>query len=111
MTGASDQTAVAFVEAEFRRLMMPDDSLIALCRSAAQTFLPDRREAAPIIAALLKTRLIKGVPTSLIRIGNSEGNALGMMRGTVHSIQFETFNAEFFDQVGARLDDDEARTL
>lgn len=110
MTDASNQ-ALLFVEAEFHRLMISDKSLKALCQRAIQIFLPHRNEAAPIIAELLKNRLVEGVPTSLVRVGNTEGNALGLTREAVHPVQLETFNAEFFDQVGMTLCENEARML
>jgi len=111
MREASDQSDRSFAEAEFNRLMMSDESLKVLCLRSVQTFLPLRDEAAPVIAALLKNRLIKGTPTSLVRVGDGEGNALGMTRGAVHPVQLESFNGQFFSQIGTTLREDEARTL
>jgi hypothetical protein len=107
----SDQGDRSFAEAEFSRLMMSDQSLRVLCLRSVQTFLPLRNEAAPVIAALLKNRLIEGTPTSLVRVGDGEGNALGMTRGAVHPVQLESFNVQFFNQVGTTLREDEARTF
>ena len=111
MRDGSDQSDRSFAEAEFSRLMMSDESLKVLCLRSVQTFLPLRNEAAPVIAELLKSRLIEGTPTSLVRVGDGEGNALGMTRGAVHPVQLESFNVQFFSQLGTTLREDEARVF
>jgi hypothetical protein len=111
MTDASSRADVLFMEAELRRLMMPVESLEDLCLRSVHTFLPRRNDAAPVIAALLKDRLIKRIPTSLVRVGDGEGNVLALTREAVHPVYLDSFNAKLFGQVGMTLPEDEARML
>jgi len=111
MTDASGRADVLFMEAELRRLMMPVESLEDLCLRSVHTFLPRRNDAAPVIAALLKDRLIKRIPTSLVRVGDGEGNVLALTREAVHPVYLDSFNAKLFGQVGMTLPEDEARML
>jgi hypothetical protein len=111
MTDASSRADVLFMEAELHRLMMPLELLEDLCRRSVHTFLPRRNDAAPVIAALLKERLIKQIPTSLVRVGDGEGNVLALTRDSVHPVYLDSFNAKLFGQVGMTLPEDEARML
>ena len=47
--------------------MMSDESLKVLCERSVQVLLPHRHDAAPLIAEILKNRIIEKVPTSLVR--------------------------------------------
>ena len=111
MTDSPRRADILFVESELRHLLMPVESLEALCRRSVQTFMPCRNDAAPLIAALLKDSLIKQIPTSLVRVGDGEGNALALTREDVRPIYLDSFNAKFFSQVGMTLREDEARML
>lgn len=111
MREASDLSDHSFVKAEYRRLMMSDESLKVLCERSVQVLLPHRHDAAPLIAEILKNRIIEKVPTSLVRVGDGEGNVCGLACGPAHPIQLESFNGKFFAQNGTRLPQDEARML
>jgi hypothetical protein len=110
MQEAQDLDESLFVESETRRVVMPDEALRALCLRSTRAFLPDRAEAAPILATLLKDHLNDGKPASLLRVGDGEGNALALTRDPFHPIYLNAFNDKFCNQVGI-LEEDEARML
>jgi hypothetical protein len=101
----------SFGKAEFDRLTVSDEVLAALCHRSARMFLQRREDAAPVIAALLKSHLIKRTPVSLLRVGDGEGNVLGLTRGTIHPDQLNAFNAKFRSQIGMTLRENEAQVL
>jgi hypothetical protein len=106
-----DIDAASFARAEFERVMIADESVSSLCIQGCREFLPSRAEAAPIIAKQLISLIKDEIPASLIRVGDGEGNALGLAGPQTHPIQLETFNSRFFDQNGTRLREDDARAF
>lgn len=98
-----------FVWDEFRRIMLTDDEVEALCIRKSMEYLPNQAVAGEKIAARLTTFIRRRVATSLVRVGNSEGNALGLTNGSsAHPSKACDFNQEFFDQNGIRLAEPEA---
>jgi hypothetical protein len=96
-----------FIRMEFKKLFVNDDQLRSLCTRHASAFLPNGSAAVPIIFERIETCLRDRLPMSLLRVGNGEGNAIGMMSDPLHPLQISTFYQEFLSQNGVsiRLED------
>lgn len=91
---------IEFARAEFERIFIGDDRLMSLCRQHARTFLPDGAKAAPTISRMIIESLRKKRPLSLLRVGNGEGNAIGMTKKAFRPLHAATFYGEFVSQNG-----------
>ncbi len=110
MTPLQHENEVMFARREIERAAIADVTLEALCVRHSRTFLPSRAEAAPTIAKEIRKFVQQRFPAALIRVGEGEGNALGLaMPGPLHFVQLNCFNATFSAQTGIALLEAEAR--
>jgi hypothetical protein len=92
-----------FCRAEYQAIFMPDEEVLALCRAFAASFLPDGAAAAPKVCDRITSALRRQVPLSMVRVGNGEGNALGMTKHSISPPQQQTFYTEFVSQNGIEI--------
>ncbi|HEX3885544.1 MAG TPA: hypothetical protein VHW66_23025 [Stellaceae bacterium] len=88
--------------------MISDEALESLCAIGSKGFFPLLPEAAPTIADYLINAIRDAIPTSLIRVGDGEGNALGVIAAPRHPANLESFNHKFISQNGLEIGEDEA---
>jgi hypothetical protein len=92
-----------FIRMEFVKLFVGDDELRSLCNRHASAFLPNGSANVPIICERIEGCLRDRLPMSLLRVGNGEGNAIGMMSDPLHPLQISTFYQEFVSQNGVAI--------
>ncbi len=100
---------LSFVRSEYERIVTDDDSLALACSKAAMDFLPLHETAAPIVAKKLIEAVNDRVPMSLLRVGDGEGNALGIVENPVHPLIRRAFHRKFATQNGLVLEESEAQ--
>lgn len=107
----ASQEDIQFTRAELEKILIGDHELRSLCREWTNSFLPDGPAAAPIICDNIIASLHDNAPISLLRVGDGEGNALGMTKGKIHPLQTTAFYARFIAQNGIAIPQDAAVTL
>ena len=88
-----------FAYCEYRRLFKNDKAITRL-KHCASRFVPDSAVAAPLVCTEIKKAIDAKCPFSLIRIGNGEGNAVSMLRPSLHPATVKAFYTEFCSQNG-----------
>jgi hypothetical protein len=97
-----------FVSGEFEQLFLGDEELKSLCCRHARFFLPDGPAAVSVICDQIVVSLRDKIPMSILRVGNGEGNAVGMTKGVLHPLQISTFYTEFLSQNGISVPQEDA---
>ncbi len=110
MTEAS-LSDVDFARAEYARYGVADATLRRMCARQAEIFAPARDQAAAIVAARLISLIERRRAGSLVRVGDGEGNALGLTRPIKHPVQMSSFMAKFVSQNGSAIAENEALAL
>jgi hypothetical protein len=89
-----------FCRAELNHVFMPDEALTALCLAHGSPFIADGPAALTTVCARIEEALRANAPLSLLRVGNGEGNAIGMTKDRLARPQKDTFFQAFNSQNG-----------
>lgn len=108
---SSPDDAIEFAREEFKRIFVEDREILSLCRECAHLFLPDGPTAALQICERIRVSLRENLPLSLVRVGDGEGNALGMTKVPLQAFQVSAFYKKFLSQNGAVIPLSEAVKL
>jgi glycosyltransferase GT-like protein len=111
LVNALSPTDRAFAQSELNRIFISDDELRSTCSKRARSFWPSGQAAAPLVRDQVVASLRDRAPLSLLRVGNGEGNAMSMTKGSLHPLQVSTFYMEFVGQNGISIPLNDAITL
>jgi hypothetical protein len=107
-----DEDEASFTRREVERIAVANETLDTLCKRQSRIFLPLQAEAAAFVAGEIINFIRQRTPASLIRVGDAEGNAIGLTKPLpTHPLQLKTFNTIFFNQNGISLGEEEARSF
>ena len=87
---------------------MPDDQLAALCEAHANPFIMDGPTASSVACERLENAVRSKSPLSLLRVGDGEGNAIGMTKHDPNDAQLKTFMTRFHGHNGRAISLDDA---
>jgi len=89
-------------ESAFRHLFVDDDAILE-AGLRCSFFEPHGKKAATRIIAQVRAALGDGSPFSLVRVGNGEGNAIGLTEEPESQAVFDGFDFEFVSQNGLSI--------
>jgi hypothetical protein len=100
---------IKFCQTEFQKVFVDDQQLLALCKAVpGGSFLPNGEMAAPILYEKIQSALCQKTPLSLVRVGDAEGNALGVTKTPMSLLQVKVFCNRFVRQNGIKVAEQDA---
>lgn len=103
--------AMQFCQSEFDQIFQSDEYLKPILESFGERFIPDGSVAAPTVVEKIETALRTNSPLSILRVGDGEGNVLGMTKNEIQEVQKQTFFHRFVDIHGIEIPIEDAVKL
>ncbi len=102
---------VEFCETEFKRYFIESSELNELARTCSAGLEYEPPASVEKVLNIVRQRLIAVQPFSLIRVGDSEGNAYGMTLKIIHPVTYDAFRTRFTSQNSFPIELDESIAL